>query len=272
MFWNSLLLLGMISLQDPYSLKEDGPASRASTSTPEEIKTDGSKIFSYKKPIIEKTETSGALKPEQVKKPLNKNSSRFKTCFSEKSKEKLKMEFEINKSGKVPKESIKGKDRDLDKCIAKIIQEINFPKPVGEERVKVRQTFGDPTVENDGYSGLQNHYCKRRVFNFLIYARIKIISALDENHYKASLQSVEKIICEYSNQFPIKPKEHFILKTEEMIDPKKNCAYLPLARTWQVYESNILENSISLWVWKIAPKSFLVEQLYEAPIFYKCKQ
>lgn len=272
MFLNSFFLFGMLSLQDPYSFREDGPTTRAPTSASEETKTDKSKIFSYNKPIIEKTETSGPLKPEQVKKTLNKNSSRFKNCFSKKSKEKLKIEFEINKSGSVPKDSIKGKDRDLDKCVAKIIQEINFPKPSRPEKVKIRQTFGDPTEVNDGYSGLQNHYCRRRVLNFLVYARIKIINALDENHYKASLQSLEKIICEYSNQFPIKPKEEFILKTEEKIDPEKNCAYLPLARTWQAYESNILDNSISLWVWKIAPESFLVEQLYQAPIFYKCKR
>ncbi len=269
MFWNSFLLLGMMYSQDPFSYREDTSVPKTS---PEEIKQDQGKLYSYKKPIIEKTEIKGPLRAEQVKKALTKNSSRFKTCFSKKSKDKLKVEFEIDKYGSVPKESIKGKNKEVEKCVAKIIQEINFPKPSGPEKVKVRQTFGDPTEQNDGYSGLQNHYCKRRVLNFLVYARIKIIRALDETHYKASLQSLEKIICEYSNQFPIKIKEEFILKTEEKIDPEKNCAYLPLARTWQVYDSNILDNSISLWVWKIAPKSYLVEQLYQDPIFYKCNR
>ncbi len=215
MFWNSFLLLGMMYSQDPFSYRQDPSVPKTS---PEEIKQDQGKLYSYKKPIIEKTEIKGPLRAEQVKKALTKNSSRFKTCFSKKSKDKLKVEFEIDKYGSVPKESIKGKNKEVEKCVAKIIQEINFPKPSGPEKVKVRQTFGDPTEQNDGYSGLQNHYCKRRVLNFLVYARIKIIRALDETHYKASLQSLEKIICEYSNQFPIKIKEEFILKTEEKLD------------------------------------------------------
>jgi hypothetical protein len=86
------------------------------------------------------------------------------------------------------------------------------------------------------------------------------------------LESVEKIICEYAQNFPIKKGQDFILRTEEKLDSEKNCAFLPLARTWQIYDSNGLDNIISLWVWKIAPRSFLVDQLYEAPIFSKCKR
>lgn len=269
MFWTSFILASMIYTQDPYLVRENENIS-GNTKSAEDTKKSEEKIYSYKKPIVEKTEVKGSLKPEQVKKSLEKSSSRLKTCFNKKSKNKIKMEFEIDKSGSVPKESIKGEKGETDKCVAKIIQEIKFPNPSKEEKVKVRQTFGDPSVDNDGYAGLQNHFCRRRVLNFLIYARIKILAALDETHYKASLQSLEKIICEYSNQFPIKTKGEFILKTEEKIDPQKNCAYLPLARTWQVYDSKTLDNSISLWVWKIAPKSFLVEKLYEPPVFYKC--
>lgn len=260
----------MFYIQDTYYVKENtGPSTSVKSS--KEVKKTEEKIYSYKRPIIEKTEVKGPIKSEQIKKTLTKKDQKFKNCFEKNSKEKVKIEFEIDKSGSVLKNSIKGKNKETDQCMVKIIQEIKFPNPSKEETTKVRQTFGDPTVEGDGYAGLQNHFCRRRVLNFLIYARIKILDALDETHYRASLQSLEKIICEYSNQFPIKSKEVFILKTQEKVDPEKNCAYLPLARTWQVYDSKNLDNSISLWVWKVAPKSFMVEKLYEPPIFYKCK-
>ena len=271
MFWTPILLGTMIYYQDSGVNKEEKSPSRNIKSV-DETKNHTERIYSYKRPIIEKTEVSGSLTKKKIKNTLEKNTPRFKNCLDNKSKEKLKVEFEIDKTGSVPKKSIKSKSTPEAKCVALIIQEIKFPKPTKEERVKVKQTFGDPSVENEGYSGLQNHFCRTRVSNFLIYARIKILEALDENHYRAALQSLEKIICEYSNQFPIKKNGEFILKVEEKINPKENCAYLPLSRTWEVYHSKDLENTISLWVWKIAPKSFFIEKLYQAPNFYKCKQ
>ncbi len=227
------------------------------------------KVTSYKIPILESSKVKGPLSKNQVQNELEKKSKEFKGCFGKNSPKKIKMDFEIDERGTVKKKPVKTKEQ---KCIVKILQEMDFPLSHNGGNTKVRQTFGDPTVENEGYSGLQNHFCKRRVMNWLIFSKIKIMESLDDFHYKTKLLSLDKIICEYSLEFPLKKNKIFILKTDEKLDPDKNCAYLPLARTWQVYDSNLSDETISLWVWKIAPSSFLVDQLYESPNFYKCNR
>jgi hypothetical protein len=270
MFWTTFFLGSLIYYQ-PYRTPDNG-GNNSPYKNSKENKNSQERSYTYNKPVLEKTQISGSLNKNQVTQTLEKNSQKLKSCFYKKSPKKINMDFEINKEGSVQKKSLQGKKDPTEKCIAQIIQEINFPKTRDGEITKVRQSFGDPTVKNEGYSGLQNHFCKVRVLNWLIYARIKIKKALDETHYIARLDSIEKIICEYAQNFPIKTGQDFILRTEEKLDSEKNCAFLPLARTWQIYDSNGLDNIISLWVWKIAPRSFLVDQLYELPIFSKCKR